>query len=64
MKTNDYSMITTMAQLRAARKSLEAEVASEEAEMLSRCKAVQSMFSPRVILLPIIRKMREFLMDR
>lgn len=64
MKTNEYSRINTMDQLRATRKILEAEVAADEAEMLSRCKAVQSMFCPRAILLPIIRKLREFLVDR
>ncbi len=64
MKTNDYSRITTMDQLRAARKLLEAEVSAEETEILSRCKAVQSIFSPRAILLPIVRKLRRFLVDR
>lgn len=64
MKTNDYSRITTMDQLRAARKSLEAEVSAEEAEIMSRCNAMRSMFSRQAILLPLIRKIREFLMDR
>ena len=64
MKTNEYSRITTMDQLREARKDLEAEVSADETEIMSRCKAVQSMFSPDEILLSIIRKMRGFLIDR
>ena len=50
MKTNDYSNITTMARLREERKALEAEVSAEEARIRS--------------VLSIIRKMREFLMNR
>jgi hypothetical protein len=64
MKTNDLSGITTMDELRAVRKSLEAEISADEAEILSRLRIAQSILSPSAILLPVIRKIRGFLIDR
>jgi hypothetical protein len=64
MKTNDLSGITTMDELRDVRKSLEAEISADEAEILSRLRIAQSILSPSAILLPVIRKIRGFLIDR
>ena len=61
METNDYSRIATAEQLRSIRKSIEAELAMREARVVSECRAFRSMFSSRMLILPVIRKLREYL---
>lgn len=59
METNEFSGITTLAQLRTARKKLSGEIADHETLMLSRLDNLRSTLSLRILLLTVIRKFRK-----
>ena len=62
MGTNEFSGITTLPQLRSARKKLSGEIADHEALMLSRLDNLRSTLSLRILLLTAIRKFRKKLL--
>lgn len=62
METNEFSGITTLAQLRSACKKLSGEIADHEALMLSRLDNFRSALSLKLLLLTAIRKFRKKLL--
>lgn len=62
MGTNEFSGITTLPQLRSARKKLSGEIADHEAFMLSQLDNLRSTLSLRILLLTAIRKFRKKLL--
>ena len=59
MTGNEYSEITTMAQLRAARKSLSDRITSYEEQFSARLDGLRTALSMKYIAIITIRKIRE-----
>ena len=59
MTRNEYSEITTMAQLRAARKSLSDRITSYEEQFSARLDGLRTALSMKYIAIITIRKIRE-----
>ena len=59
MTRNEYSEITTMAQLRAARKSLSDRITSYEEQFSARLEGLRTALSLNHIAIKTIRKIRE-----
>ena len=59
MTRNEYTEITTMAQLRAARKSLSDRITSYEEQFSARLDGLRTALSMKHIAIKSIRKIRE-----
>ena len=59
MTRNEYSEITTMVQLRAARKSLSDRITSYEEQFSARLDGLRTALSMKQIAIKSIRKIRE-----
>lgn len=58
MKTNDYQKISSLNELRAARKSLSDAISASERQFSARFDTLLGYFSLGKILLPLIKKLR------
>ena len=58
MATNDFSRISTIAQLRTARKELSGRIAGYEKRFSSGISGLRSAFSLKFLMLAAIRKLR------
>ena len=58
MATNDFSGISTIAQLRTARKELSGRITGYEKRFSSRISRLRSAFSLKFLMLAAIRKLR------
>ena len=59
MKRNEYSEITTLVQLRAARKALSDRISGYEGQLSAKVDSLRTALSLKFIAIKLIRKLRE-----
>jgi hypothetical protein len=61
MATIDYLKISTLTELRTARKSLSEAISASEKRISDRAASALQLFQLRKLLLPLIKKLRAFI---